>query len=53
MREPRLTRRAFLGAAGVAGATLLAECLRVVPTPTPEPSPRIADLRQAIASRAV
>ena len=48
MRDPRLTRRAFLGAAGVAGATLLAACLRLVPSPSPSlrasasPRPRTA-----------
>lgn len=34
MRNPHLTRRAFLGGMGAAGATLLAACLRLVPTPS-------------------
>lgn len=37
MKDPRLTRRAFLSGMGVAGATLLAACLRLVPTPSPSP----------------
>jgi beta-N-acetylhexosaminidase len=34
MRDPRLTRRAFLSGMGVAGATLLAACLSPLPTPS-------------------
>ena len=41
MRDPRLTRRAFLAGMGAAGATMLAACLSALPTPsvTPRPSP--------------
>ena len=41
MRDPRLTRRAFLSGMGVAGATLLAACLSPLPTPSgiARPSP--------------
>lgn len=39
MRDPRLTRRAFLASLGAAGATLLAACLQLVPTPSPSVRP--------------